>query len=196
MPTLNRVRVAWTNFPGAPGVSTFYLDAATTNTAPLQAFFNSIKDLFPNTLTIQVPNAGDQIDSATNKITGAWVGSGGGTSSSIATANPYSGTSGAMVRWLTNAVLNGRRLSGRTYLVPMNQTQYANDGSLSGTCQTTITTAATTLITAYAGALNIYGPPRDAGTTGPGDPGKAAITSPVIAAIVPDLAVVMRSRRT
>lgn len=196
MPNLNRVRVNWTNFPGAPGLSTFYLEASTTNLAPLKTFFTAIKDLFPNALTTDVQNSGDVIDTGTNKITGAWVGSGGGTSVSAATANPFSGASGAYVRWLTNAVLNGRRLSGRTYLVPLNQLQYGNDGSLSTTAQSTITTAASALITSYAGSLTCYGPPRDAGTLGPGDPGKAAINSPIIAAVVPDIAAVMRSRRT
>jgi hypothetical protein len=196
MAPLNRVRVTWTNFPGAPGLSTFYLSSAVTNTAAILTFYTAIKDLFPNGLTIQVPSTGDVVDSATNQITGAWTGSGGGNTASTATANPYSGTSGALVRWTTGAVQNGRRLSGRTYLVPLNNLQYANDGSLSSTCQTTIQNAANAMITSYAAALLVYGPPRDSGTNGPGDPGKAAITSPAVAAVVPDLAVVMRSRRT
>lgn len=195
MVVLNRVRATWTNFPGAPGLSTFYLAAGSTNTAPFLTFFTAIKDLFPNTLTVSVPSNGDAIDTATNQIVGGWTGSGGGTTSSTATANPYSGTSGALVHWNTNAVLNGRRLAGRTYLVPLNQLQYANDGSLSGTCITTIQNAANALITALTPSFTVYGPPRDAGTLGPTDPGKAAISSPVISATVPDLAVVMRSRR-
>jgi hypothetical protein len=196
MVVLNRVRVSWTNFPGAPGLSTFYLAAGSTNTAPITTFFNSIKDIFPNLLTTTVPSSGDSIDTATNKIVGGWTGSGGGSNASIASANPFSGTSGALVHWDTNAVLNGRRLVSRTYLVPLNQTQYANDGSLNGTVITTITNAATALITALTPSLISYGPPRDAGTLGPDDPGKAAISSPITSARVPDLAVVMRSRRT
>ncbi|HEX6827321.1 MAG TPA: hypothetical protein VF077_13465, partial [Nitrospiraceae bacterium] len=155
-----------------------------------------IKDLFPNALTIVVPNSGDVIDTGTNQITGAWVGSGGGTTSSTATANPFSGTSGALVRWQTGAVLNGRRVTGRTYLVPLNNLQYANDGSLSGTCVNAIQTAAAALITALAPNLRVYGPPRDADPDVEGDLGKPAIDAATIAAIVPDLAVVMRSRRT
>jgi len=195
MVALNRVRVGWTNWPGAPGLSTFYLESGTTNVAALKTFFTSIKELFPNSLTTDVPNSGDVIDTGTGHITGGWTGSGGGTSSSAATANAYAGACGALIRWNTNGILNGRRLVGRTYLVPLNNLQFANDGSLSGTCITALQNAATALITAYAGALHIYGPPRDTGTNGPSDPGKAAINSPVIAAVVPDLAAVMRSRR-
>jgi hypothetical protein len=195
MPNLNRVRVNWTNFPGAPGVSTFYLDPTTTNMAHLKTFFNSIKDVFPNGLTTEVPNSGDVIDSATNHIVGGWIGSGGGTQTSIAGANAYSGTSGGLVRWQTNAILNGRRLAGRTYLVPLERAQYDLNGSLAASFITLVGTAAATLIAAYAGSLVMYGPPRNAGTLGPTDPGKAAITGPVISAVIPDLAAVMRSRR-
>lgn len=196
MPVINRVRVSWTNFPGAPGLSTFYLSAGSTNVAPILTFFTAIKDLFPLNLTFQVPSTGDAIDSATNKIVGGWAGSGGGSASSVHTSNSYSGTSGALVHWSTGAVLNGRRLAGRTYLVPIAGDQYFTDGSLTGTCQTTIQNAANAMITALTPALQVYGPPRDAGTNGPGDPGKASIISPAIAGTVPDLAVVMRSRRT
>ena len=196
MPILNRVRVGWTNFPGAPGLSTFYLAAGSTNTAPFLTFFTALAPLLPNLCTITVPSTGDAIDTADAKIVGGWAGSGGGTVASAATANPYSGTSGALVHWNTNAVLNGRRLASRTFIVPLNNLQYANDGSLSTTCVNTITTAANALVTTLTPSFISYGPPRDAGTNGPTDPGKAAISSPIISATVPDLAVVMRSRRT
>lgn len=195
MPILNRVRVTWTNFPGAPGLSTFYLAAGSTNVAPILTFFTAIKDQFANLLTWTVPSSGDAIDTADNKIVGAWTGSGGGSVSAASTSAPYSGTSGALVRWTTGAVLNGRRLTGRTYLVPLHNTAYANDGSLATTTVTLIQNAGNALITALTPSLTVYGPPRDAGTLGPTDPGKASISSPALAAVVPDLAVVMRSRR-
>jgi len=196
MPILNRVRVGWTNWPGAPGLSTFYLAAGSTNVAPLLTFFTAIKDLFPAALTFTVPANGDAVDSVTNKIVGGWTGSGGGTVSSGHSNTAYSGTSGALIHWNTNAVLNGRRLAGRTYLVPLAGDQYFTDGSLVGTCITTLTTAGTALITALTPSLIVYGPPRDAGTLNDDDLGKAAVSSPTINCVVPDLAVVMRSRRT
>lgn len=196
MPILNRVRVSWSNWPGAPGVSTFYLAAGSTNVAPILTFFTAIKDLFPLNLTFTVPSTGDAIDTATNQIQGAWTGSGGGSIASVTAAGPYSGASGALCRWTTGAVLNGRRLTGRTYLVPLAGTHYFTDGSLVGSAITTIQNAGNALIAALTPSLTVYGPPRDAGTNGPADPGKAAISSPAVACLVPDLAVVMRSRRT
>jgi len=195
MVAINRVRVAWTNWPGAPGLSTFYLASGTTNTAPLKTFFTAIKDLFPLNLTTDVPSSGDVIDSGTGLITGGWAGSGGGQSISAASSGGYAGGSGALIRWQTNAVLNGRRLVGRTYLVPLERGVYFTDGSLTTSAQGVISAAGQAMITAYAGALLVYGPPRDSGTNGPNDPGKAAINSPIISCLVPDLAAVMRSRR-
>lgn len=196
MVALNRVRVGWTNWPGAPGVSTFYLSSSSTNLAPLKTFFTAIKDLMPLNLTTDVVNSGDVIDSATGHITGGWVGSGGGQSTSAASTSGYSGASGAVIRWNTDGILNGRRLVGRTYFVPLTSSVYQSDGSLSSAAQASLQAAATALITAYAGALIIYGPPRNTGTNGPTDPGKAAQWGSVTAAVVPDLAAVMRSRRT
>jgi hypothetical protein len=195
MVALNRVRVAWSNFPGSPGLSTFYLTGTTTNVGPLLTWANAIVPLVPTGLTLTVPNGGDVIDSGTNQITGAWTGSGGGTATSVAATGNYSGTSGALIRWTTGAVLNGRRLSGRTYIVPLNNNQYDNVGSLAGSTITALQTASNTMIASFASAMQIYGPPRDADPSIPGDLGKAAITSPALLAIVPDLAVVMRSRR-
>lgn len=190
---INRVRVSWTNFPGAPGLSTFYLAAGITDVTAIKTFFTAIKDQFPAGLTTQVPNSGDIVDVGTGKITGSWAGTGGGSAVSVATAAPYSGTSGAMVRWISGAVVDGHRLTGRTYLVPLTGNKYANDGSLNSTDQTTIQTAANALATAYAGSLVVYHKHRNASG---GDLGSPGVVSGVVSALVPDLAVVLRSRRT
>lgn len=197
MPNINRVRVAWTNFPGAPGLSTFYLDAGTTDVTAIRTFFTSVLTYMPNGLTIQVPNSGDIVDSGTDKIVGTWTGTGGGTNSSAAVAGAYSGSSGAMVRWLTGAVVDGHRLVGRTYLVPLAGSRYANDGSLDGTAQAAILTAANAMIASLGTGLIVYHKPRNADDDAdPPDLGSPGVTSAVVAALVPDLAVVLRSRRT
>lgn len=190
MTTLNRVRVDWSQFPGAPGVSTFYLDASTTNVAPLLTFFTAIKNNHPVGLTFTVPNFGDTVDSATGKITGTWSGAGGGTAVSSAVSSNYPGSAGAMVRWTTNVVFNGRRVAGRTFFVPMIQSKFDTTGTIDDATRTALISAAGTLITSYAGSLVVYGRPSD---TPP--PGHAAVVAPIVAATVPDLAVVLRSRR-
>lgn len=189
---INRVRVSWTNFPGAPGLSTFYLAAGITDVTAIRAFFSGLVARFPTGLTWQTPNTGDIVDVGTGKITGTWSGTGGGNTVGTATAAPYSGSSGAMVRWLTNGVVNGHRLAGRTYLVPLAGASYDNDGSIGSAAQTAIQGAGTTLIAAYGANMVVFHKPRNASGGDLGSPGNV---SSVVSALVPDLAVVLRSRR-
>jgi hypothetical protein len=189
---VNRVRVSWTNFPGAPGLSTFYLSSGTTDVTALKSFFSGLVARFPIGLTWQVPTSGDIVDVGTGKITGTWTGTGGGNVTGTATAAPYSGSSGAMVRWITNGVVDGHRLAGRTYLVPLAGNSYDNDGSIGSATQTAIQTAATNLITALGSSFVVYHKARNASGDDLGSPG---VVSAVSSAIVPDLAVVLRSRR-
>lgn len=197
MTVINRVRVAWSNFPGAPGLSTFYLNEASTDVTAIKTFFTSVGALIPNGTTFQIPNSGDQIDVGTGKLTATWTGTGGGSVTSTATAGAaFSGSSGAMVRWITGAVVNGHRLVGRTYLVPLVGTNYDANGSLSSTAQTTIQNAANTLIAALSPNLVVYHKHVDTDDDAtPPVVGSPGAISAVSSGIVPDLAVVMRSRR-
>jgi hypothetical protein len=189
---LQRYRVSWTNWPGAPGVSTHYLSTSVADYAPIRNFYLAIKDLFPNNLTFSFPTTVDIINEATGQLTGTIATTPGAQVVSAAPANPYAGSAGAVIRWSTAAIQNGNRVVGRTYLVPLNQTQYANDGSLSGTPITTIQTAATTLLAAYADGIKVWSRPF-AGT--PGNPARAGAYFTALTATVPDLAAVLRSRR-
>lgn len=198
MPSINRVRVTWTQFPGAPGLSTFYLNEATTDVTALKTFFTAIKDLVPSGLTFTIPQAGDVIDVGTGQISGVWTGTGGGqVVSAASSALTYSGSSGAMVRWISGAIVEGHRLTGRTYIVPLVSSAYDVQGSLATTAQTTLQTAANAMVTSYAQNLLVYHKHRDADDQAdPPDLGSPGVTSGISVAIVPDLAVVLRSRRT
>lgn len=190
---LQRFRVGWTNFPGAPGVSTHYLSTSVADYSHIRTFYNAIKDLFPLNLTFTFPTVVDIINEATGQLTGAIAISPPANVISAAASNPYSGTSGAVLRWQTGAIQNGNRVVGRTFLVPLNQSQYFTDGSLTGTAITTIQNAATTLLAAYADGVKVWSRPW---VGSPGNPARAGAYFTAIGAIVPDLAVVLRSRRT
>jgi hypothetical protein len=184
-----RVRVAWQNWPGAPGVSTFYADETITQAAidSLRAFFNGCGALLPTGLTIQVPSSGDIIDQGTGSLTGAWsvattptvvTGSGG--------TGVYAGNAGAVIHWLTPDLFGGRRLRGRSFLVPLIGTAYENNGSLSSATISAISGAATTFLAAVPGMWNVWHRPR---------PGFAGGNGTIESFRVPDLAVSLRSRR-
>ena len=60
----------------------------------------------------------------------------------------YSAVSGACVSWRTGDFVNGHRVRGRTFLVPMGALGLATDGSLDNLTVTNINTAAAGLVAA------------------------------------------------
>ena len=198
MSDLARVRVAWQNWPGAPGVSTFWGDSTINQTAidALRTFFNAIAGNLPSGLTIQVPSSGDLISAQTGLISGTW--SVGTTPAQVAAtgAGAYAGNAGAVVHWLTNAVVTStspktgkttaRRLRGRTFLVPLISSAYDTNGSLGVGVLNTVQTAANALLAAAPGVYNVWHRPK---------PGQGENFSEIVSARVPDLAVSLRSRR-
>jgi len=98
----------------------------------------------------------------------------------------YSAPSGAVITWLTGLVHQGRRVRGRTFLVPIANQQLDTNGTLGSAFLTNLRTAAAAYI---ATAVNpcIWARP-DPGTTN-----GAAFT--VAAASVADKVAVLTSRR-
>ena len=97
------------------------------------------------------------------------------------------GPVGAVVNWITGTVSGGRRLSGRTFLVPLSDWAYDNDGTLSSDAIGIINNAAAGLSSdAFAHDFVIWSRPSGGGTGAVGS---------VIGHRVPDMAAVLRSRR-
>lgn len=197
MTTLQRVRVKWNGFIGAPGVSTFYATSAATLVPQLHTFFAAIAGYFPTVVSIQVENTGDELEDTTGALVGSWntgavapvTGTGGG---------PYSAVSGALVQWFTDTVLSGRRLRGHTFMVPMYIGAYDASGQLVSAFRATGVAAAAALVTAAAGNMRIWQRPRLARAADGSRPaitarsgGQAAVTASGVRAIVTEL----RSRR-
>ena len=97
----------------------------------------------------------------------------------------YSAASGARIEWRTSAVVAGRRLRGRTFLVPVYAGAYETDGTLSETAKATLASAAvkywdTSLLTAAQPAVwsRTHG-----------------IMADIVSALIPDSVSILRSRR-
>jgi len=186
MASLYRTRALWQNWPGAPGYSNFY-SLGGGNADAVEAFFTAINGLLPNGMTITVPPSGDIIDDSTGNLTGTWSLPGtGGVVTSSATVGAYPGASGAVVHWRTNGFVGGRNVRGRTFLVPLTGASFSQTGDLDTSRLGTLQTAASGLVTAGGGNLAVWRRP----TTFTG--GSSHI---ITSATVPDLAVVLRSRR-
>lgn len=190
---ITRVTAIWTGFSGAPGYSNFFFNAfgggdeVTLEVERVRAFFQAIRDLLPSAVNIQVQqeaaileeSSGALIDYAQAEAPAQPVI--GGTSAN------YSGPAGATVTWNTDAVARGRRLRGRTFLVPLAVSAYDPQGTLTNNTITTINGAADLLYAQGDGPeLVIWSRPRDGAGGSIG-----AVTSHRVA----DQAAVLRSRR-
>ena len=94
---------------------------------------------------------------------------------------------GARVEWITGVVFNGRRVRGRTFLVPLAKSRFEGPGMLTSGCVSVLQAAASALVSATD--LRIWSRPSGA----PGALGGSALVS---AAVVPDQVSWLRSRRT
>jgi len=185
MADIQRVRAHWTGFSGAPGLTTFYCSNGNSFLPDVRTFFNSIAGLLPSNVTISFDPFGDIIDEGNGALTGTWT---AGSTPAVVTGSSgsvYQAPSGLLVNWQTGAVLNRRRLRGKTFLVP------GPNGSADGTPTTanltTLQTAANTLITS-TGSMFVWHRPNSNTHTG-------GLSSTVTAAQVPDKFVILRSRR-
>ena len=183
---VDRIQVSWQNWPGAPGVSTFYGDATLGMLDGISSFFDAIKGLLPLNLTITVPSTGDDVDPQTGEVVGSWSQAPTTPVRTGSNVAVYAGSTGAVVHWRTGGVVGGRRVRGRTFLVPLVGA-YDSGGSLSSGAISTLQTAANGLVSTAGSAFSVWHRPTQF---------VAGSTHQVTSASVPDLAVVLRSRRT
>lgn len=196
-----KVKTRWSGFTGSPGWTNFFFRDFSGTGEPTQpqavaavgrvnTFFQAIKDKFPASVTLTIQSDVEVIEETDGKMQSVFsvtapaaiVGS-----NSIAT---FSGASGAVVNWRTNGVRNGRRVGGRTFLVPTSTALYQNDGTLDTAHRTGLQTAADALAngTTESPDLGVWARPSSKGATD-------GVWWAVSAATVPDLAAVLRSRR-
>lgn len=187
MADLNRVVVQWAG-PQIKGnaVSVLHYEVGTPvdPTAILSAF-SELDVVCPQGVTFTVPSTGDVIDQVTGQITGSWSEAGGGTftcNSLLATA---AAGVGACVTWETNLVVNGRRVRGRTFVVPCGTQTYEGDGTLSAGTLTALGAFADGLL--GAGPLAVF---RRPSVTNP-----SGLEGTVLARSIRDHVSVLRSRR-
>lgn len=186
--SVDRMTILMTGFPGAPGYMRAYSNPAVAppNLTAWQAFIAGIADRFPSNTTLQIQNTGDTLNEVTGEITGAW--SGAAQTAVVGTGSgAYAAASGAHINWRTADVVNGRRVRGRTFLVPLYGGAYDSDGTIAATVLTDLRTNLATLLTAIVGngAVVWHRPVNGANGSIHG----------ITTADIPDKAAVLRSRR-
>lgn len=189
-----RTTVRWTGFMGAPGYTNFHFTDLSADPGPVpartatSAFFNSIASLLPSGVSWMTEGEVAVIDETTGMVTDYVVAEPNPSPGSGGAPGGYSAASGAVVTWNTAGVRNGRRVRGRTFLVPLGGNCFQNDGTLTPATISTINDAAEELVgeSGFESGFCIFSRPS---ASGPGG------VFPVIGHRVPDMAAVLRSRR-
>lgn len=199
MVQLLKVTAKWTGFAGAPGYSNFFWHeedpAGSFDSGAIAAmnavgtFFDSIKQWFPNTVKWNVQPDVPIIESTTGELVS--YANGGARTDIVGTATnaAYSAASGVVVTWRTGGVVRGRRVRGRTFLVPTANVAYDLDGTLQSASAASFGTAATALInTVGQRSPVIWSRPSSKGASD-------GAFFPILTATVPDKVAILKSRR-
>lgn len=153
---LIRYQCVWTGFSGAPGYSTFH---ANETVITAQAFAEACRaylqgaattsvsgDALPATVKITPNSYVELIDELTGNLQGlSALGTIPLVIQGVNTAG-YSSSTGQVTQWITSSFLNGRRVRGRTFIVPLSSATFDTDGTLATAYLTKARTAATTFV--------------------------------------------------
>lgn len=195
MAVLFHVTAKWTGFPGAPGYTNLYALTTDPLSTGAQDFanaahtlFDSLKAHFYSLVSIAVQPIVETIDETDgtllDEITVA-------TPPAVVTgtsASQYAGPAGACIQWKTAGIVAGRRVRGRTFLVPMAVNQFDSDGTLVSASLGIIQAAATAYrTTAGISPVIWHRPTSPTATDGEG--------FPLTANSVTDKVAVLTSRR-
>jgi hypothetical protein len=198
MASLAKVTINWTGFIGAPGYTNLYFRNSTPGlitqavvdnaVTKVDAFVTAIKTMLPPVVTVGTSSTVDEVNDSNGALVAFWAGTpaapGAGTM-----AGAYSAPSGACVAWSTSTVRNGRRIRGRTFVVPLGGAAVGTDGTIDTNELTDLRNAAIALRAATGDArLVIWARPTTPGGT---DGGSAEVTS----STVQDKVAVLTSRR-
>lgn len=206
MPYVYRVKARWSGFVGAPGYSVFHFlcpDASGNSgdagaaAGAVRSLFDGIKSQLAPPVTIQVMSDVEVINTADDKLSSVQnAGTVTPVVSTGAAGTGYAAPVGAVITWRTGGVVNGRRVQGKTFLVPLISTAYQADGSINSVALGQMQTAAASLMGFVGTArFGVYARPVK---EDPNDPGIVARTGSfheINNLSIPDMCAVLRSRR-
>lgn len=144
-----RTKIRWSGFTGSPGYTVLHFDVSTdaTQAGAVDAYENTheftarLASTLPAAVRLNVEGTVEVIDTPTADLVDMFnvptmtAVSGGG-------AGGFSASTGACITWETGEVKNGRRVRGRTFIVPLSGTMYDTDGTLTGAALDSLNAAA------------------------------------------------------
>lgn len=154
---LGQIRVLWTGGPSAPGYTILNTIWGTSSSAvaaqaAVRKFFDTIKGSIPDDYTLQVQQEMTIINASTGKLEQLEMASSAQAPIVGLMGQGWAAGVGVRVDWQGGGVLNGRRIRGRTYIVPYNASVFDASGQVPASVRTSLGGYATTMITDLAAA--------------------------------------------
>lgn len=206
MTTLYRVRTVWSYTPGGPGYTNLYFGStdplaagAQTAVNDVQAFFTALKGYIPSAVSLQVDPLVVMVEDYSSEQVGEISVTSPPPPIACTGTGAYAAPVGITCQWTTGAFQYGRRVKGRTYIVPLVASAFENNGTIVNANVTVFNNAAAALVAAGS-QLVVYTRKRAAKTaeespTGKAITARAGASSVVVSGSVRDIAAVLRSRR-
>lgn len=194
MANIYRVTFVWQGWSGAPGYTNMFFDDSTGTAQQavdaVRAFLVTCTTLAPAVLptgiTISGPGTVDTLEPATGTLVNSTPVTPPAVISGTA-SGAYSAAAGACVSWLTSSIVNGHRVRGRTFIVPLASTAFDTSGTLASAYISNINTGIVALLAATPD-LVVWRRPVSQAAGGGG-------VSPVLVGKVTDKSAVLTSRR-
>ena len=200
MPNVSTVTTVWQGFTGAPGYSKlrfFELTSGSnvqTAVNAVRTFFDAFKGMWQTSTILTVSPIVQHNDIATGDLVGETVAGTPPTSiaGTVPATTPYAGGSGFVINWLTGGFHDGRRVRGRTFIVPAVGV-YFQDGTVTSATIATAVAAGNALRDTSGVVLGVWQRFYDSATP-PNQTGGALWA--VSGTSVPDRAAQLRTRRS
>lgn len=155
---VRRIQVISEGFPGGPGFTNFYFKTVLGPSVADQGdaikdWLDLVKAGFPSQWSAQIQTEVQVFDEETGELTGyESLGSAMSTPIPGTTGTEFgSGLSGACVSWVSSEINRGRRIRGRTFLVPLSRYHYDANGTLNDSWRGQLVTYSQALISGGTG---------------------------------------------
>lgn len=190
-----RVQAVWNGWEGAPGYSSFYfagggglISDAQQVADRVATSFELIAGLLPSQVTVSIPTEVEVVDSDSGILSGYQpIDAPDPIDGDNVSTSRWSAPTGAVINWLTADVRFGRRIRGRTFLVPLDGSAYQADGTLGGDTLIALRAFADNLTSwDFDSEFGVWSRPRG---------GSGGVFASATGYRVPDMAAVLRSRR-
>jgi len=181
-------RALWQTSGGGAGFSVLHYTIAGNGTAAqtladqTQDFFDNLDSIMPNDTVINFDS--EVLDLAEDgTLTAVWAVTPPAAITGAGAGDFYA-AAGGRIDWATDAIVAGRRLSGRIYIVPLIGSAYDTDGSIDAAAQAVLQVAGDGLITdtSFNRPLRVWSRTH-------------AVSAVVESAFVPAKGAVLRGRR-